>query len=437
MLTKICTAAAVLAATAGCGGGKGETSALSVEPGTLGFETAAAGTLPVQVKSSGKWTVSVGDNWCSTDVRSGSGSKTVNISVQANSETKPRSTTVTFSGSGKPATLTVTQAAKTVTPVTVAFAKGADISWVTEMEDAGYKFANAAGAQKECTALMKDLGFNSIRLRVWVNPSSKYNASADVVTKAKRAAALGMHVMIDFHYSDTWADPTHQTIPSAWSSHSYTQMLTDVTNHTKAVLDALKSAGVTPVWVQIGNEVSNGLLWNVGKADANPAQYAGLIDAGCKAAKSVFPNILTVVHLDNGFDQSLYNWNLGILKTNNVDYDLVGMSLYPMAAVEWGKTSTAEEAITKCMANIDYVKANFGRQTIITETGVKVGQVETGKSLMSSLLTQAKAKADCLGVMYWEPEAPSGYNGGYDMGAFTATAAKVCSPTAILDPIKN
>ena len=98
------------------------------------------------------------------------------------------------------------------------FAKGADISWVTEMEQKGNKFYNSAGQERECTALMKELGLNSVRLRVWVDPKEHDNwcNTADLVVKAKRAAELGMDVMVDFHYSDWWADPGQQHKPQAW-----------------------------------------------------------------------------------------------------------------------------------------------------------------------------------------------------------------------------
>src|SRR6185295_10631574 len=90
------------------------------------------------------------------------------------------------------------------------FVKGADVSWLTEMEATGKKFYNSAGTEKDCMQILKDLGMNSIRLRVWVNPANGWNNTADVVAKALRAKALGMKIMIDFHYSDSWADPGQQ-----------------------------------------------------------------------------------------------------------------------------------------------------------------------------------------------------------------------------------
>jgi len=121
-----------------------------------------------------------------------------------------------------------------------AFAKGADISWITEMESKGMKFYNESGAETECTALMKEIGMNAVRYRVWVNPEDGWNSATDVLVKALRAQKLGMRIMIDFHYSDTWADPGHQSPPSAWASYGIDELKEAVSLHTKEVLSLLK-----------------------------------------------------------------------------------------------------------------------------------------------------------------------------------------------------
>ncbi len=105
-----------------------------------------------------------------------------------------------------------------VIPVTPVFAKGADVSWLTQMEAAGIKFYDSSGTERECMQLLKNAGINAVRLRVWVNPVNGWNGTADVVAKALRAKNLGMDIMIDFHYSDSWADPGQQTKPAAWAS---------------------------------------------------------------------------------------------------------------------------------------------------------------------------------------------------------------------------
>ena len=316
------------------------------------------------------------------------------------------------------------------------YVKGADISWVTELESRGTKFCDFDGREMECTALMQALGMDAIRLRVWVNPKRGFNNKEDVLVKAKRATALGMDVMIDFHYSDNWADPGKQYPPEAWKDHSYKQMKRDVYDHTVEVLTYLKVNGIEPKWVQVGNETTNGLLWPTGKIDQHPEQYAGLIKAGCKGVKKVFPNAKTIVHLDNGFDHALYDYNLGVLKANKVKYDLIGMSLYPLAAVEWHPTKvrSAEDAIDKCVSNIKRLYEWLGKETIITEVGVKVSQPEEGYQLLKRTIDLSREQTDghCLGIFYWEPEAAMGYNGGYDMGAFERDEQGRNRPTKIM-----
>ncbi len=189
------------------------------------------------------------------------------------------------------------------TPISIdSFIKGADVSWLTEMEASGKKFYNNLGVETECMALLKNVNVNAIRLRVWVNPSNFYNSLSDVVAKAIRAKNLGLKLMIDFHYSDTWADPANQTKPLAWNNQTITQLQTSIAIHTTDVLTALKNAGVTPTWVQIGNETNNGMLWPEGKASTNMANFALFINAGYNAVKSIFANTKVIVHISNGWD---------------------------------------------------------------------------------------------------------------------------------------
>lgn len=315
------------------------------------------------------------------------------------------------------------------------FTLGADISWETEMLAKGYTFANTKGESRECAALMRELGLNAVRLRVWVNPSDGYCNKEDVLVKAKKASEQGMDIMIDFHYSDSWADPGQQNIPAAWKSYSYDEMREAVKAHTKEVLGYLKENEIAVRWVQVGNETSNGLLWEVGKASTNPTQYAGFIDAGYEGVKAIMPDAIVIVHLDNGFNNGLYQWNLGILKDNGARFDMVGMSLYPYSAVEWHNLEDTQTAVQQCVENINWVWETYGVPSMIVETGMKVGKPAEGKQVLSLLLNSAHANTNghCKGVMYWEPEAPSGYNGGYDMGAFSANSQKQCTPTAIME----
>ena len=157
------------------------------------------------------------------------------------------------------------------------FAKGADISWLTQMEASGYKFYNRAGVQEDCYQVLKDEGMNSVRLRAWVNPTGGWCNTVDVVAKAKRAKAAGMRIMIDFHYSDWWADPGKQNKPAAWASLNFIDLKTALSDYTKHVMDTLKSNSIYPEWVQVGNETNDGMLWEDGRASTNMANFAALI----------------------------------------------------------------------------------------------------------------------------------------------------------------
>lgn len=306
------------------------------------------------------------------------------------------------------------------------FALGADISWATEMESRGQKVYNYNGEEREATALMKEMGLSAIRLRVWVNPSEHANwcNKEDVLVKALRAKELGMDVMIDFHYSDWWADPGKQNIPAAWAKHKYKQLLMDVAEHTKEVLNLLKDNGVTPRWVQVGNETSNGMLWPVGKLDENPKQYAGLFKAGYDASKEVFPDAKVIVHLDNGYKNSLYNYNLDALRDNGAQWDIIGMSLYPYWTRKAGHDTSAMRITIECIQNIRKVVKKYGTDVMIVETGYEVNEEEpwvmsSGREQLSELIRLCKTETDghCLGVFYWEPTCrPTHYKlGAFDM----------------------
>lgn len=321
------------------------------------------------------------------------------------------------------------------------FAKGADIGWLTEMEKEGSKFYDSSGRETECIALLRDLGMNAVRLRVWVDPEDGWCNKSDVLAKAWRAKNLGMRVMVNFHYSDWWADPGKQNIPAAWEGLSYEEMKTAVSDHTVEVLTALQENGIVPEWVQVGNETSNGFLWEMGQADKNPAQYAGLFAAGYEAAKSVFPDTKVIVHLDSGHDNDLYNWNLDILKNNGARWDMIGMSLYPYWAMLYGEETSADKVITDCIENIKKVSAKYDSDVMIVETGMECADddgrladasvLAEGKALLSRILKESQENTNgrCKGVFYWEPQCkPSKYR----LGAFTEEGY----PTVIMDAFK-
>ena len=174
---------------------------------------------------------------------------------------------------------------------------GADISGTTELEARGVKLYNQQGQIRENTALMKELGLNAVRLRVWVNPRGGFSNKEDVLEMAKRAKYYDMALMIDFHYSDWWADPGKQPIPAAWQYFSYDEMKYALAEHTRETLQLLKDHHIDVRWVQVGNETTHGFLWPMGRAEENMQQYAGLTEAGYQAVKSVYPKADVIIHL--------------------------------------------------------------------------------------------------------------------------------------------
>lgn len=313
-------------------------------------------------------------------------------------------------------------------PTPSAFVKGADISWVTEMEGKGYKFYNAAGQERELTALMKEIGCNAIRLRVWVNSTGGWNGQADVVAKAKRAQALGLKLLIDFHYSDSWADPGKQTVPAAWQGKDATAMAAAVKAHTQEVLQALKAAGVDVAWVQVGNETTNGMLWDSGKvAGSSAGQFVNYFHAGREAVKAVYPQAQVILHLDNAWNLGTLNWFLALMKGRSLDYDILGLSLYP-SYWESGAYPDWTPKVQQFVSNLPTLYQNYGKPVMLVEFGMPASEPAKAKAALQYLMQNTQAYDYFQGIFYWEPEAESTRN-GYDYGAFAGG-----KPTAALDP---
>jgi len=302
------------------------------------------------------------------------------------------------------------------------FAKGADVSWVDQQEAAGYSFYNSSGIKEDPFVLLKNIGVNAIRLRIWVNPSGGWNNGADTLYKAKRAAAQGQRIMIDFHYSDSWADPGQQTKPAGWASHSLSQLYTDVYSHTYDTLNYLKANGINVEWVQVGNEINGGMLWPEGST-SNFTQLSGLINSGYNAVKAVYPSALVVLHLANGYDNAVFRWFFDGVKNGGAKWDVIGMSHYPTAS-NWANRNIS------IAANMSDMVARYGKSVLVAEVGMDWQQAATTKSMLADLITRTKARGSKgLGVFYWEPQAYPGWQ-GYTFGALDGSGRF----TVALDP---
>lgn len=293
---------------------------------------------------------------------------------------------------------------------------GADISGTTQLESNGEKLYNAKGEIRENTALMKELGLNAIRLRVWVNPRGGWSGAEDVLEMAKRAKYYDMAVMIDFHYSDWWADPGKQHIPAAWQYMSYDEMKNAVSEHTQDVLSLLKKNGIDVKWVQVGNETTNGFLWPMGRASDNMEKYAGFTEAGYQAVKKIYPNAQVIIHIDGGCDQKRYDFIFDGLKKYGTHYDMIGLSVYPYWDVVAKLESDWKGTVRDFTANIKHLYEKYGKETMVVETGAEAKHPKEGYTIMKAVINAAKndCGGHCHGVFYWAPEL----EGQYPLGAF-------------------
>jgi len=275
---------------------------------------------------------------------------------------------------------------------------------------------------------LKSLGVNAIRLRAWVDPAASggWCNTNDVVNKAVRAKSLGMKIMIDLHYSDGWADPGKQNKPAAWASEDFNTLKTSVYNYTVNVMAVLKTNGITPDWVQVGNETNDGMLWPDGKASTNMSNFAQLVNSGYDAVKSVSASSKVIVHISNGFDNNLFRWIFDGIKNDNAKWDVIGMSLYPSSA-NW---STLND---QCLANMNDMVSRYNKEVMVCEVGMSWDQPSACNAFLTDLVNKTRSipANKGLGVFYWEPECNVNWN-GYTLGAFDNSG----KPTSALDAFK-
>lgn len=305
--------------------------------------------------------------------------------------------------------------------------KGADTSSLPKSEAYGGRYHDAAGVRGDALAILAAAGANHVRLKVWVNPADGYNNKARVLAMAQRVKARGMRLLVDFHYSDTWADPGKQYKPAAWTGHTFEQLKTAVYNHTYDVLNALKAQGTTADMVQVGNEINDGMLWDDGRS-SNFGNLAQLLNTGYSAVKAVSSSTRVVLHLAEGGDNALFRWWFDSAAAHGVNYDVIGVSYYPY----WHGTLGAFQA------NINDIASRYGRPVLLAETAYPfttgnddglaniitaatpypgypaspAGQSAMLRDVMS--IVQAVPGGRGLGAVYWEPTWTAVTGNGWD-----------------------
>ena len=317
---------------------------------------------------------------------------------------------------------------------------GADISHLPQLEAAGATFKDQGKAQ-DLLQILKRHGINTIRLKVWNEPGKYpifpadqsspvgYHNPDHVLAMAKRAQAAGLGVIIDFHYSDWWADPGKQSMPVAWRDKSPEQVATLLHDFTRQLMVRLQQAGITPRGVQVGNEITNGMMWPLGKAPEwdNLARF---IRAGHDAVKSVFPQTPVILHLDAGGDNPRCQRWFDAMLARQVQFDIIGLSYYPVwhgslqqvganmndLATRYGKpVLVVETAYPWTTENGD------SQRNIYTDTGPETfpmtpqGQVDFLRALNRTVQSVPNGRG--LGVIYWEPDFIPVKDAGWKAGA--------------------
>ncbi|MGH7490983.1 MAG: glycoside hydrolase family 53 protein [bacterium] len=248
-----------------------------------------------------------------------------------------------------------------------AFMQGADVSFLAEIEDMGGKFYEK-GVDKDVLDLFKAHGFNYVRLKIWHTPRKNYNNLEKVLRTAQRAKAKGFRFLLNFHYSDWWADPQKQTKPAAWKNLSFEVLQDSVALYTRRVITTLKRHRVLPDMVQIGNEITPGMLWDDGKVggEFDTAEQwhklSKLIESGISGVRSSLDsseNVQIMIHLDRGGDNQGTRWFFDHLLAHGVQFDVIGLSFYP----KWHGT------FDDLKRNLHDLASRYPHDLVIVETG--------------------------------------------------------------------
>ncbi|MFZ4520285.1 MAG: glycoside hydrolase family 53 protein [Bacteroidales bacterium] len=297
----------------------------------------------------------------------------------------------------------------TVEPVKEFFIRGADLSFLPEIEQRGIKFYTADGTEKDVLSQLSDNGCTTIRVRLWYAPENVKGSLSEVAGFCKRIKQHNLKVLLDLHYSDTWADPGSQNTPSAWKNLPLNTLSDSVYSYTRRVLSLIQ-----PDYVQIGNEINGGFLWEEGRI-SREADFILLLKSGVKAARDYSPTIKIILHyagLTGG------SWFFGMLQKNTVDYDIMALSYYPV----WHGTDmnllqmTLQELVSLTAKEVmvvetaypftlqwnDYTNNIVGldSQLVMGYPASRTGQLDFISALKNSLIQMPKG----VGFCYWGGE---------------------------------
>ncbi|MGA2810449.1 MAG: glycosyl hydrolase 53 family protein [Candidatus Acidiferrum sp.] len=305
------------------------------------------------------------------------------------------------------------------------YAVGADLSFLKQAEDKGKVFRDG-GVAKPGLEIFKDHGYNWIRLRLFHTPTDLPNNLDYTIALAKSAKQLGFRFLLDYHYSDTWADPGKQFIPKAWEGMTHPQLVKAVFEYTKQTTAAFRDAGVLPDMVQIGNEITNGMMWPDGRLPGNWNNFAELVNAGIagvEAGKGPEARPRIMIHIDRGGDKVRTKEFFDKLNSYRVNYDVIGQSYYP-----WWHGS-----LNDLRENMVFMAKEYKKDIIVVEAaynwtpteykkqpGPFPESPEGQKEFLEGVNRVVQETPDGLGkgIFWWEPAVagPLGSRGFFDEG---------------------
>jgi arabinogalactan endo-1,4-beta-galactosidase len=304
--------------------------------------------------------------------------------------------------------------------------RGGDVSTLKKNEDFGAVYLDRQGRQRDALSILRSNGMNYARLKVWVDPADGYNNQAKVLGMARRIRALGMGLVVDFHYSDRWTDPDRQTKPAAWAGLSFPDLRRAVYDHTYEVLWALRRQGTPADIAQLGNEVNGGILWPDGRWD-NWDGLAALLTSAGDAVDDASPRTRVMLHLADGGDNGGHVWWFDNAIARGVEFDLIGVSHY----IYW------QGSLGGLQANLFDLTRRYGRPVAVMETayGFTLAEDDHNENIFNPALERAggypasrQGQADlfrdmftvvgavpgALGVFYWEPAWTAVEGAGWD-----------------------
>jgi arabinogalactan endo-1,4-beta-galactosidase len=240
------------------------------------------------------------------------------------------------------------------------YAVGADVSFLAQAEHDGVVFKDN-GVATPGLQILRNHGYGWVRLRLFHTPNELPNNLEYTIALAKDAKKLGFKFLLDYHYADDWADPGKQPIPKAWQGKSHKELVQAVFEYTRDTIAAFRDAGVLPDMVQVGNEITNGMMWPDGKLPENWDNFAQLVYAGINgvdAGRGNGPRPKIMIHIDRGGDVKGTKLFLDKLNSYDVPYDIIGQSYYP-----WWHGS-----LNDLRSNLEFMAARYQKDIIVVET---------------------------------------------------------------------